>query len=147
MNTTSIFAFFQKSVYHSFIYALLVMTACGGKDNDTQPVTSGPVELPTGLLGTYTGTVTYTNTSTSPVTTIAKTNATAMFAKTGDKIYSVTFSDNVPAITTLTFEAPVNGTYGSMGGDGTGAGVAVSATGTAIGYRKDPEGWQFQGKK
>ncbi len=140
-NTISL----PKSIFAVCVCAMLSLAACGGKDSNPQPTTGGPVELPTNVLGTFTGVATYTKPGTTAI--VNNSNAKATLTKTGDKTYSIMFSDNIPTITNLTFQDTGGGVYGSLGEDGTGAGVGVSAKGMAIGYTKDTAGWQFQGTK
>ena len=139
MKASLISAFAPKVL----LLVLLCTAASCSKDKETAPASSSSiVELPSSVIGSFTGQLSYTGSS-----VITTTNGQATLTRTGDKTYSLAFSDAVPAIASLRFQSSANGAYASVGNDGSTTGMVLSATSLTIGVTKGSETWAFTGNK
>ncbi len=141
-----IFSLLQKF----FVLALLcgLASACSKDDDDDNPSGTGGtgiIELPSNVIGTFTGQLAYTKTGSTPISNSG--TGTATLSKTSDRTYSLTFSDGVPAITSLKFQTAAAGSYATVGSDGSTAGMALSGNSLSIGVTKGSETWAFTGIK
>ncbi len=141
MKTLSIAAFAKKAV----LLALICAASSCGKKEDAAPGGTALVELPPTVIGAFTGQLSYTSATGSSITNA--TDGRATLAKTGDKTYSLSFSDAVPTITNLKFQSGASGAYASVGSDGSTAGMTLSANSMTIGVSKSAENWAFTGTK
>ena len=97
-------SFFSKLAPKAILLAFaLTAASCGSKKEETAPASSA-VELPAAVVTAYAGQLSYTGSS-----LIGTSNGTATISKTGDRTYSITFSDQVPAITNLKFQSASGG--------------------------------------
>jgi len=107
-----------------FFIVLTVFCSCS---DDDDPITSvdgaTSVELPSSLVTSYSGVLQY-NVNFIPVTN--ELDGTATIVETGDKTYTITFSDDVPEITGLTF-IENGGTYASASTSDSSEGVSLSS--------------------
>lgn len=140
----SIFALLQKF----FVLALLCgsASACSkDDDDDNSPAGTGIAELPSNVIGTFTGQLAYTKSGSNPISN--SSSGTATLSKTGDRTYSIAFSDGVPTITGLKFQTAAAGSYATVSSDGSTAGMALSSSSLSIGVTKGSETWGFTGNK
>lgn len=139
MKSFSLSGFASKAALLAFAFTAY---SCSSKSNDSAPA-STVVELPAAVVTTYSGQLSYTG-SAMPIGTA---NGTATIANTGDKTYSIRFSDGVPALTNLKFQAVSGGSYATVGSDGSTAGLTLSPTALSIGVNRGSETWGFSGTK
>lgn len=130
---------------HKRLFALAMITtmlAVSCKKDDV----STAVDLPDARLGKYTGALSY-NKNFSVITN--PTTGTATITKVSDKIYSVSFSDNVPGIDKLKFKVSTTGSYATINEDGSIAGMTLDSTSLTIGITNTTTGekWAFAGSK
>ncbi|MBC8111548.1 MAG: hypothetical protein H7Y04_10850 [Verrucomicrobia bacterium] len=139
MKVSFVSALVQKVMLFAFV---CVLSSCG--DKEESKLNNSVVDLPSNVIGTFTGNLSYTNGS----TIIANDDdGKATVTKTGDKTYSITFSDNAPALTNLKFEAASSGSYATSGSDGSTAGMTLSSSNLSIGATKNGASWGFTGTK
>ncbi len=117
--------------------------ACSS-DDDASPA-SAFVELPSTVVGTFTGDLSYTKPGAMPISNSG--DGTATLTKTGDKTYSISFSDGVPTITGLKFQSASSGSYATVASDGSTAGMTLSSNSMAVSVTKGTETWGFSGSK
>ena len=135
-------SFFSNLAPKAILLALAFAAAsCGSKKEETAPANS-VVELPAAVVTAYNGQLSYTGS-----TIIANSNGTATITKTGDKTYSITFSDQVPALINLKFQTASGGNYATIGSDGSTAGMMLTSSALNIGVTKGSETWGFSGTK
>ncbi|GAA4039079.1 hypothetical protein GCM10022409_25890 [Hymenobacter glaciei] len=135
-------SFFSNFAPKAILLAFaLAAASCSSKKEETTP-TSTTVELPAAVIATYGGQLSYTGSS-----IIGSSNGTATISKSGDKTYSITFSDRVPAITNLKFQSASGGNYATVGSDGSTAGMTLTSSDLNIGVTKGSETWGFSGTK
>lgn len=132
-------------VMHKCLFALAIITTvitASCKKDDV----SAAVDLPEGRLGKYTGALSY-NKNFSVITN--PTSGTATITKVSDKVYSVSFSDNVPGIEKLKFKVSTAGSYATINEDGSLAGMTLDSTTLTIGITNGATGekWAFAGSK
>ena len=139
MNLSFLSGIAPKAALLAFVFAA---SACGSKKDDSAPA-SVVVELPAAVVSTYSGQLSYTSAA-SPIGTA---NGRATIAKTGDKTYSITFSDGVPALTGLKFQTATGSSYATVASDGSTAGMTISPTTLNVGVTKGSETWGFSGDK
>ena len=144
MKTTTRFPFIHKAMLFGFVCATLLFSACSDKKDNPQPA-NAPVDLPSNVVGTFTGDVSYTSGSGIPIANAG--DGTATLTKTGDKTYSISFSDGVPAVTNLKFKTASGGSYSSIDSDGSTAGMELSASRLSVGVTKGSQTWGFAGTK
>lgn len=109
--------FLKLAAKSLLILAVTLVTSC--KSDDNNPVGIVFVDLPSGVLGQYTGDLVYTSGTDAVVTE----DGTATISGTGT--YTINFSDGVPSITSLRFILS-DGEYVSVIDDG------ITATGVVI---------------
>ncbi|MHA7058844.1 hypothetical protein ACWGOQ_0016590 [Aquimarina sp. M1] len=80
----------------------MIFTSCSGDDDGDSNSSSDAVELPTNLLGTYTGGLIATD--------VDNDLGTATLVESGSRVYTINFSDNVTSITNIIFTDIGNGT-------------------------------------
>ena len=119
----------------------LAAASCGSKKEETAPANTA-VELPAAVVTAYAGQLSYSGSS-----IVGTANGTATISKTGDKTYSITFSDQVPAITNLKFQSASGGNYATISSDGSMAGMTLTSSSLNIGATKGSETWGFSGTK
>lgn len=135
-------SFFSNLAPKAILLAFaLAAASCGSKKEDTAPANS-VVELPAAVVTAYAGQLSYTGSS-----IIGTSNGTATISKTGDKTYSITFSDQVPAITNLKFQSASGGNYATVSSDGSTAGMTLTSSALSVGVTKGSETWGFNGTK
>jgi hypothetical protein len=129
-----------KRLFTLALITTVIATAC--KKDDTSAAT----DLPDARLGKYTGALSY-NKNFSVITN--PTTGTATISKVSDKMYSVTFSDNVPGIEKLKFKVTTPGSYATINEDGSIAGMTLDSTTFTIGVTNTTTGekWAFAGRK
>ena len=127
-----------KAIVLVFAFAA---TSCGSKKEETAPANAA-VELPAAVVTAYAGQLSYTGSA-----IIGTSSGTATISKTGDKTYSITFSDQVPAITNLKFQSASGGNYATVGSDGSTAGMTLNSSSLNVGVTKGNETWGFSGTK
>ncbi len=118
------------------VFALIFFTfiSCSD-DKNVAPEGAQFVDLPNSLLTDYNGSVNYNN-------TIIEVDATATISKTGNKVYKVSFSDEVPEITGLHF-IENDGTFASASGSDSAEGVGLRTGNLSVGVTNDGKQWQF----
>jgi len=133
MKTLSLFSL-------KFLLILTVLCSCSDSD-DSGPAPEGAtsVELPSDLVDSYSGALQYI-VNQLPVTTEA--DGTATLVETGDKVYKVTFSNDVPEITGLTF-IENDGTYASASASNSIEGVSLRSGSLTVGLTVGDERWAF----
>jgi len=127
-----------------FIVIVLIgfsLDAC--KKSDTPTPTE--VELPENIIGTFRADCLYYTNGSNNMSTCS--GAVATLIDTGNDTYSITFSNNVPALVNLKFEVDNNGNYVSVDIDGSTAGITLSAYDLNVGVNKTSESWRFLGYK
>ncbi len=144
MKTMTRFTTFSKVMLFTLVCTSLIFSACSDESDDPQPA-NAPVDLPSNVIGTFTGQLTYTDGGS--VFIVNSEDGTATLTKTGDKTYSVSFSDDAPAITGLKFKAAAGGAYASLDSDGSASGMDISATSLSIGVTNASKNWAFTGTK
>jgi hypothetical protein len=129
-----------KRLFTLAIITTVIATACK-KDDE-----SAATNLPDTALGKYSGALSY-NKNFTVITN--PTSATATIAKVSDKVYSVTFSDNVPGIEKLKFKVSTPGSYATIDEDGSVAGMTLDSTLLTISINNTATGekWAFAGRK
>ena len=138
MKSSFFYNFAPKAILLAFA---LVAASCSSKKEETAPA-STVVELPATVIATYDGQLSYTGSS-----IIGNSSGTATISKTGDKTYSITFSDRVPALTNLKFQTASGGSYATVSSDGSTAGMTLTSSTLNIGVTKGSETWGFSGTK
>ena len=101
------------------------------------------IKLPAETLTTYVGNLAYTPTSGTP---IATTSGTATISGSKGN-YTVSFSDNVPALTGLKFDKESKGNYTTQSDNGSLTGVTISDNSFNIGTVTSEGQWAFSGTK
>lgn len=119
-------------------FAFILFLSCS-KDENGVPDGAKFVELPASLTTSYNGILQYNVNQTPQVT---ESNATATLTKTGDKVYKVTFSNNVPEIGGLRF-IENNGTFDSASGSGSAEGISLRSGDLSVGITNGDKQWQF----
>ncbi len=88
-------------VFTLFLASTLTFISCSG-DDDNADCLPGIASLSDSLLGTYTGNLTLNGTE------VVNLSGTASVTESNCKMYTVSFSDNVPSITGVQFIANTN---------------------------------------
>ncbi len=130
----------NKRLFALAIITTMIAVSCKKDDVSTS------VDLPDARLGKYSGALSY-NKNFSVITN--PTTGTATIIKVSDKVYSVTFSDNVPGIDKLKFKVSTAGSYATINEDGSMAGMTLDSTSLTIGITNVATGekWAFAGSK
>lgn len=115
--------------------------ACSNEKDD-DPKSSASVEVPSTLVTTYTGALSYTK---SDGTFKANEEGKATLTKSGST-YTITFSDGVPSVSGLRFSS-ANGAYATTSSDGSVAGISVKDPTLDINVTKSDATWSFSGTK
>ncbi len=124
----------------------LAFSSCSNDDDEKEETPEVSFsELPSNLIGTYSGALSYTNSDGS--VTIGTENGTATIASVGPKTYKVTFSDDVPEITNLKFTTEASGNFASVATDGSVAGLVLKASSMELGVTTGGNTWAFTGSK
>lgn len=142
MKSSTLSSFLHKVLLLAFLCG--VAPACSNDDDSASPA-SAYVELPSNVVGKFTGDLSYTKPGTMPIANSG--DGTATLTKTGDKTYSVSFSDGVPTITGLRFQSGTTGSYATVSSDGSTAGMTLSSNNLAVSVTKGSETWGFNGDK
>ena len=100
------------------------------------------VELPSSVLTTYTGALTYTG---SDGTIISENDGTAVISESGST-YTIEFNYNVPTLSGLRFEDN-NGSYATIGTNNSSSGIAINGDEIDIAVTKSGDNWAFAGTK
>lgn len=122
----------------------LAFLSCG-KDDEPVVQTTTYAELPSNLIGTFTGSLSYSNSDGS--VTVANPNGTATISSLGSKTYKVSFSDNVPEISSLKFTTGTSGSYSSAAQDGSTAGLVLNTNSMDLSVSSGGKTWSFSGSK
>jgi len=127
---------FSKTIFATAILlTALVFMSCK-KDAGNSPI-------PSEDLATYTGTLTYTSSTGSTIVNASSGEATIVESGSG---YKITFSDSVPALEGLQFEAE-DGSYVTITEDGSVAGIVIEDGDLDIGVTSDGNTWAFSGSR
>lgn len=131
------------------VLALLCNFSCSSDDDSSGDSTPDVVfaTLPSNALGDYTGELTYTTTGVPT----ANPDGTATITSTGDKVYSITFSDGVPSLTGQRFIMSEDGTSGNFtSADAQGEatdGISIEGNSLSIGITENGNSTGFSGSK
>ncbi len=117
--------------------SFLLFTSCG---KDETPTTAS-VELPTAVLTTYDGALTYTGTA----GVITVLDGEAEIKKSGSE-YIIEFSDGVPSLTGLNF-TNADGSYATVAANGSVAGIVIDGDDLDVGATVGGNTWAFSGSK
>ncbi|WP_299251386.1 hypothetical protein [uncultured Aquimarina sp.] len=120
------------------VLSVLFITSCGSDDDGV--VADAFVTLPTDLLTTYNGELTYTPGDGMGI--VAGVDGTATISGSGST-YTISFSDGVPSLTGLRFIGNGNGSYASVATDGSSAGISIESDELRIGARVGSDSWGF----
>jgi len=136
-----------NSITSKFFYAVLLLASsfmfasCGDED-PISDIDDLDVELPTQVITTYEGVLTYTG---SDGNVISALDGEAEIIESGSS-YRIEFSDGVPAITGLNF-SNADGEYVSISGTSSVAGIVIDGDDLDIGVTSDDNVWAFSGSK
>ncbi len=130
-----------KATFFAALLMLVAFTSCSNDKDDPAP---GVVELPSEVIGVFTGNLSYTG---SNGTIVSNEDGTATVTKTGDKTYSIAFSDGVASITNLKFKKSSDNAYASVGENGSISGMTLSASDLNVGVTANGSIWGFAGSK
>jgi len=122
----------------TIVLSLLFLFSCA-KDPIDPPSTNEYADLPSSLVKSYTGDLSYVPASGM---LIASNNGTATISKSGDT-YTISFSDNVPSITGLNFKLDSGGSYASVSSDGSVTGISLDDEDFDIGATEGGNTWSF----
>ncbi|MBW1298186.1 hypothetical protein [Aquimarina litoralis] len=120
------------------VLSVLFMSSCGNDDDGT-PVDAF-VTLPSSLVTTFDGELTYTPANGMGI--VAGVDGTATISGSGNT-YTISFSDGVPSITGLRFIGSGNGSYATVGTDGSAAGITIENDELTIGATISGNAWAF----
>jgi len=121
----------------SLIFCATIFLGC----NDDEPVIDSANTLPAEALDVYTGALTYTSSTGEIITTL---NGTASISISGNK-YDITFSDDVPAISGLSF-VESNGAYATTS-DSNVTGISIDGDDLSVASSQNGNNWAFNGSK
>ncbi len=135
----------QKNVFKNIgkvvlVLSVLLITSCGSDDDGDDVIADAFVTLPSEVLDTYEGTLSYTPANGMGV--VAETDGTATISRTGDT-YTINFSDGVPSITGLRFIESSTGAYASVGANGSALGIDIGVDDLAVGATIGGNVWAF----
>ena len=127
-----------------FMLTLLLSFSCSKDDDDSDNDTSDSLfeTLSSDLIGEYTGLLTFQ--STDAVGPTLNSEGTATITSTGDAVYTITFSDDVPEITDLRFIVS-DGEYTSASTSGSIQGISISDGMLSVGVTDSGNNWSFSG--
>ena len=122
------------------VCAVLFSFSCSGDDDGggSEPGITF-VELPASALGEYEGVLTYSTTG------VVNDSGTATIVSTGNNVYKVTFSDDVPELTGFRFIKSEDGRFASASSDDSSEGVAIDNGNLALELTQNGNTWNFSG--
>ncbi|WP_159092349.1 hypothetical protein [Aquimarina sp. Aq107] len=120
------------------VLSVLFISSCGSDDDGTPAEEF--VTLPASLVTTFDGELTYTPANGMGI--VAGVDGTATISGSGST-YTISFSDGVPSITGLRFIGSGNGTYATVGTDGSAAGIDIENEELTIGAQVGGNSWAF----
>ncbi len=120
----------------------LTLFSCKKDEVPTDTNNNTTVTIPASSLTSYTGALNYTSTTGQVVN---EPNATATIEKNGST-YSISFSDNVPTISSLEFKDE-DGEYASLSSSNSMSGIVIDGDDLDIGATNNGNTWAFSGSK
>ncbi|WP_299902311.1 hypothetical protein [uncultured Aquimarina sp.] len=130
---------FGKLTKVMLVLSVMFISSCGSDDDGTVPAEPF-VALPSEVLTTFSGELTYTPASGMGI--VAGVQGTATISVSGTN-HTISFSDGVPSITGIRFLGSSNGNYASVGTSGSVAGIVIEGNELTIGATMDSNVWAF----
>jgi len=128
-------------IFYVFLlcFSTLMITSCGD-----DPIVDTPLnaELPTAVVTSYEGVLTYTGSDGNIVSVL---DGEADIVESGSG-YSIEFSDGVPTISGVNF-ANTDGEYTSVSVSGSVAGIVIDGDDLTVGVTTNGNVWAFDGSK
>jgi len=132
----------SKIFYAILLFASSFMFASCGDEDPTPDIDVLNVELPSPVITTYEGVLTYTG---SDGNIISALDGEAEIVESGSN-YRIEFSDGVPSISGVNF-ANEDGEYVSVSATSSVAGIVIDGDDLDVGVTTDGNVWAFSGTK
>ncbi|KAA1244002.1 hypothetical protein [Aquimarina sp. RZ0] len=132
--------FFRNLGKVTLVLSVLFISSCGSDDDGGTVIANVFATLPADVLDTYDGELTYTPADGMGI--VAGVEGTATISRSGET-YTISFSNEVPAITGLRFIGEDDGNYASVGTDGSATGISIDDDELTVGAAIDGNAWAF----